>query len=219
MSLEVSGAEFLADEGPRAGEPDWYGGSFLLAPWAGRARPGTHGLVFGESWEVGLEDARTLSLSIEIEHELWSGTVEQRFVLTSRWLEVYACARPIAQLPTSLGFHPWFRRETDGAQPVIRAEFSHRIGAGGVPIEVAVHGEGAAARDEIYLGATASPEVCWRDGRRLVVDSDAPVWVVYEADRLGACVEPWTATPWEFDAGECLAQPDRPAELSMRLRW
>lgn len=218
-SLVVSGHEFIADAGQRPAAPDWYGGSFLLAPWAGRVPEGTHGLVLGKVWEVHSAGETAATVRLKVDHPVWAGVMEQRYTLMSERLEVRAVASPTRPTRTLLGMHPWFVREPDGASPVINATFESRVLPSGETAPISEVGEGAIPRDEVYRTATRVPTLTWRNGRRLMVEADVPVWVVYEQDPLGVCIEPWTGSPGDFVGGGGVRSAEHPAELSMGLRW
>lgn len=217
-SLTIDGREFLADEGPRAGDQDWFGGSFLMAPWAGRTAEGQHGLVYDAAWPVVTATETELLLAVDVRHPVWSGRIEQRFTLHPDRFETAVTATPVAAGRCVLGLHPWFVREDDGSLPEIDAAFASRLTADGLAA-LPDAGLGVFPRDEIYRDADRAPVLRWRDGRSLTVRSEAPVWVVYEQDPLGFCVEPWTGTPGDFDAGRVTASPADPARLSMTLAW
>lgn len=219
ISLEFFGHQCIADAGARANEPDWYGGSFLLAPWAGQLPFGTHGVVYDKNWQVKEAGPHAVTLTIELNDAYWSGTLEQCFELSPEALSVRAIASPYRPSRTTLGFHPWFRRENDGLSPEIVAEFDHRIGADGSLLRVAEHGVSDYPRDEVYRGVDSAPMLRWRNGHTLKIESAAPVWVIYEADALGVCVEPWTGSAHDYLTAENTYDQKRALELSMTLRW
>lgn len=236
VSLEFDGQEHLAD-GRRIEADPWRGGSYPLAPWAGtlpresvdiggdrisvpRCSDGTlkHGYVHSEAWTaVHVAQTRVEMLCNVDGAGPWNGTCRQTIELAPDRLRVELEYHAVGTTPVALGFHPWFCREDDGSLPRLIFTPERRVVTDGHGHEVEASRAVPVPRDAMYRADGSAPRIEWRDGRRLEVHSDAQVWVVYERDPLGVCVEPWTHTPAEFAAGRALGVDGAPARLTMDL--
>lgn len=233
-SLRVYGEELLAgaDDDPLAG------GSYPLAPWAGRLRHGRfrfdgreyrlpcnpgphaiHGTVSGQPWQrVG--DA---TLGTELAPGWpFDGFALQRFVLREDGLDVrlelHARTQPY---PASAGFHPWFRRRLRRGAP-LALDFAptQRVvfDAEGLPTG-ALAPPGTATGDDCFVGLPGDPCLRWPGVLTLRLGSNHAHWVVYARPAHALCVEPWTAPPDALNGTPALVRPGDPLVLEMRLDW
>lgn len=223
-SLIAGGKEFIADVTDDIGEESesWYGGSFPLAPWAGRIPDGiidfggerhqlatgngnyaTHGLVSNREWVVDKNNSTSATISLHSDSSPWEFTVRQQFELSDDRLTVALSLTALTPMPCALGFHPWFVREEDGSLPQVEFVARSRIVSASGISEDDVYSDdlGSVPRDDLFVGVQRPPVIRWRDGRTLEIISDAPIWVVYERHPGGFCIEPWTATPHAFSIG------------------
>ncbi|WP_206475847.1 aldose 1-epimerase [Microbacterium sp. KRD172] len=238
VSLEFDGREYLADGGRTEGDP-WRGGSYPLAPWAGTLPQGwvvadghrtdiprcangdlKHGYVNTMAWKVVHLAQSRVELRCDVDSAgPWSGVCRQSVELAPDRLRIELEYRAVGDVPVGLGFHPWFSREDDGSLPRLTFTPGRRIISDDEGNEIETSQIASTPRDDLYRADGSAPRIEWHDGRRLEVHSDAQVWVVYERDPLGLCVEPWTHTPAEFVAGRTPAVDGAPARLTMELVW
>ncbi|MGO1851495.1 aldose 1-epimerase [Microbacterium sp.] len=236
VSLEFDGREHLADGGRIEADP-WRGGSYPLAPWAGtlaresvdieddrisvpRCPDGTlkHGYVNRKAWSViALTQSRVELRCDVVDAGPWNGACLQTIELAPDRLRIEVEYRAVGTVPVALGLHPWFCRDDGGGLPRLIFTSERRIITNDRGIEVETPRAARVPRDDMYRADGGAPCIEWRDGRRLEVRSDAHVWVVYERDPLGMCVEPWSHTPAEFTSGRALAVGGSPVRLTMEL--
>ncbi|MFK4788451.1 hypothetical protein [Microbacterium sp. ZW T5_56] len=238
LSLTVAGAEFLAADPSVAGTGEWVGGNYPLAPWPGTvpsrvARNGSeridlpsrsqgkisHGFLLDRTWDVTGQGGNWVEFEHEITDGPWQGVAWQSYQLFSDRLEVNLEWTLEQSAPVGLGFHPWFVREADGSLPELDADFDELILADDAGVESLSDEPAATPRNAVHRGARIVPRLRWKDGRTLAVESESRIWVIYEQDPRGICVEPWTCTPGEFAAGERITNAGGTESLSMRLRW
>lgn len=162
-----------------------------------------HGLVHSAPWQVARHTSEEISLEICIgpatgRHWLGLGRVRQRFSLDEEGLTIELAITAVeGSWPAALGFHPWFRQRLDGVGG--EAEYSYRP-----KVRLVVTGDdwprlpttdlGPYPHDDLFAELAAAPEIRWPNGLGLRLESDAPVWVVYERHAHGFCIEPWTDT-------------------------
>lgn len=218
-SFVVAGAERSADcRGTEpVGAPDWYWGSFPLAPWVGQ-NPGLPplGLVYDRPWRLDAADATSLSMSIALTPEPhWphDAVVTQQFVAATDSLacrlSVETRSEPFA---ANLGLHPWWRKEaarhfSPGARLALTGEGMTRARTADL---------GDHPWDELFVELESAPRLAYPDGVTVTLQSDAPVWVVYEHHTGDYCVEPWTGTDGPLPA-EPNVFPGRPLVLELGL--
>lgn len=246
-SLVVDGAEVLADCSRPESAHDWYRGNFALAPWAGVLPWGAfafagswyflatdangearHGLVSERPWKFIRTSSNEATLAIDVggvsDPSGWpfETTVTQKYALTDTALhlrlDVHSKREP---MPATAGFHPWFRSEIDGRQPVISFDPAGRVSVSGQTGRMLFDPElGRRPWDEVFSGLRTPPRVAWPDGPALTLLSDAEVWVYYEQTPGGFCIEPWTAPPGAL--GTAYAQvvtPGNPLTLGLSIDW
>ncbi|WP_402843941.1 hypothetical protein [Microbacterium sp. GXS0129] len=238
LSLTVAGAEFLAADPSAAGTGEWVGGNYPLAPWPGTvpsrvARNGadridlpsrsrgkiSHGFLLERTWDVIEQTADRVVFGHGIPEGPWRGDARQTYRLFPDRLEARLEVTVAQAAPVGLGFHPWFAREPDGGLPTLVSEFDELILADAQGTETVSVDAPQSPRDAVHRGAVRMPQLRWRDGRTLGIESESRVWVIYEQDPRGICVEPWTCTPGEFAAGERITDAGGTEALSMTLRW
>ncbi|TSD58408.1 aldose 1-epimerase [Aeromicrobium piscarium] len=235
VSLRVGGHELLVTRGRR---PWWYGG-FVMAPWAGRLRGGvarhdgrerrfpvlgdghsSHGLVHSTAWESDGEGRWHTTVSADE----WLGALTLRQAVRLRpdglLLELSAEATE-AEVPVTLGWHPWFRREVAGrsvevglpsesilAKDDAGIQTSERVPAGDGPY------------NDAFVGHDGAAVIRWPGVLDLRLRSDAPVLLVYDADPAGVCVEPQTGPPDEVNgASPRTTRPGEPVSLRVEIGW
>jgi aldose 1-epimerase len=242
VSLMVDSVELLTAGIPGEGMPTgWYHGSFPMAPYAGRVKNGRfvfhgaehqlprnaephagHGLVFDVPWTVEDSSVDRLTCCARLD-DRWpfGGEVRQTFALDDGGLSVLLeLANDSRAMPGSLGLHPWFRRDL-GNGPV-RLAFSpaQRLAPGGDGFPRVLSGDlGERPWDDVFTGLSAPPELSWPGGPTLRILSSHDLWIVYEQQASGICVEPITAPPDSLGAGAATIAPGAPLALSVRFEW
>lgn len=242
-SLQVEGAELLGGDQAPAGAPaGWFSGCFPMAPFAGKLNRGQftfdgrtyklptnsglhaqHGTVFDRRWNVDVAETTRLSMSVALD-EPWpfSGVVEQSIVLESHALSLSLTVRSHeTPMPAALGFHPWFRRDLGAGPAVIDVAPRLRY----QPDKTGIVGKtdtdlGQRPWDDTFTGLASPPRIQWPGGPVLTLESDAPVWIVYERPQSALCIEPLTDPPNSLgtDRGTVIC-PGAPLHLALTIRW
>ncbi len=148
----------------------------------------------------------------------------QRFRLESSALHLSMALDADEPMPAWVGWHPWFRRQVEGAEPlelVVDPRWMLVRDREGIPT-------GERTRpvprpwDDTFTDLPNAPLLRWPGLLRLSVESACRYWVIYDEQPHGLCVEPQTGPP---DAGnwlpedEVLVEPGRPLTAAMTLRW
>lgn len=237
-SLRVAGHELLHTD-PIRGSP---GGSFVMAPWAGRIRDGDarwrgdrrslprdpedghalHGLVRRRVWRrIG-----ETSWSVTVAGDEWFGPLEIRQHVQLRadalrlTLEVHAL-EPDAPAPATVGWHPWFRRHVAGSAVEVRLPGSGSL------LERDADGIATDRRipippgpwDDAFIGLDGPVSLVWPGLLELDVTSDAPVVVVFTERPDVVCVEPQSGPPDEVNDDPDPITSDHPLELTTTWSW
>lgn len=238
-SLLVGGHEVLVTEG--FGPIEW--GCYPMAPFAGRIRDGRfglrgrayqletnlppnaiHGTVFVRPWDVVAVEVDRAVLATDLGPGWpFGGRVTQNVTLRPDGLEARLDLEADEPMPAWLGWHPWFRREIDGAAADLdfEAERMYERGPDGLPTGVLVQPT-ARPWDDAFVGVVRPPRLTWPGVLTLEIDSPAAVWVVYDERPDKLCIEPQTAPPdaVNLQAVELpVVEPGRPVSLTMSWRW
>ena len=246
-SLRVHGLELLVTEraGPllwgcypmapwagrlRDGVLRWRGAEHrlptdLLPPHA------IHGTLLETAWEVvdAGPDTATLAAGLGAPWP-FGGRAVHRVTLSPGGLraelEVHADDRP---MPVIVGWHPWFARllrdpaGTAVGEPVVvdlEAGGRLRRGADGLPDGTVVRSIPPEPWDDCFVDVAGAPGVHWPGALGVLIQSDAPCWVVYTEDASGVCVEPQTGPPDGLNTGEhALVEPGAPLVAAMTIGW
>lgn len=241
-SLEIGGHELLVTSGP---EP--YGwGAFPMAPYAGRIRRGEltfrgktyrlpvtmpphaiHGTLPQAPWKVVGEPGQdSLTLAAELA-DPWPfrGIVTQRFRLEPTALHASLELDAAEPMPASMGWHPWFRCQVDGASGDLELDvdpaWMYARDADNVATPELVRPK-PHPWDDCFTGMRRPPLVRWPGLLELEIESDCRYWVVYDEPEHATCVEPQTAPPdalnW-MPEKDVLVEPGKPLVATMSLRW
>lgn len=207
LSLKIDGTELIPDHDQR--DPDFLRGSFPLAPWCGLLPEsdhpdlaGTmHGLVHSSPWTV----TQTCPTRVTLETWIGSGTprpwlgrgrLQLDYELDAQSLTMRLSVTAVeGDWPAALGFHPWFRRRLDGHSGAARYTYSPQARL--VLVDQRWPREptedlGPYPHDDLFIALASPPEIHWPTGMGLRLEADADVWVIYERDAHGFCIEPWT---------------------------
>lgn len=235
-SLRLDGQELLV-----TGDGGGFGyGCFIMAPWAGRLRDGRataigrsievprepddghgrHGLVHScpwdrtgpASWEVTVPPDPGWFASVHLRHDLR---------LAPDRLELTLTATTDAPTPVTVGWHPWFRRHLDDTEVALDlpAAWFHPRDAAGIPTT-----ERAPVPpppwDDTFGGLTGPVELTWGQARRVTIETDAPVVVVFTERASTVCVEPQSGPPDEANQPDArIVTPAAPLVLRSTWRW
>lgn len=243
-SLRLAGTEILASPAAVPGLPEsWFHGCFPMAPFAGRVGRGrfefdgtchelpinagedaAHGLVEDVRWSVVSRADTRLTLSCELDSRWpYGGQVEQTFELTESSLTMTLTAiNDIRAMPTTLGFHPWFRRDAGTGGP---ATYVVLPGAryvsdshGGLPSLIA--DLGPRPWDDVFALLEAPPTIYWPGGPTIRITSNRGTWTIFERLADAFCIEPLTAAPGSLGRDPmAVVCPGNPLVLTMRLSW
>lgn len=239
VSLRVHGHELLGASEPTPGlPPEFFSGSFLMAPWAGRTAEGRfnfegaeykvpanfgehamHGLAFDRAWE---KDGNGIVLDLD---RRWpfGGTLRQEFALTESSLTVTAsAANDQRTMPVILGFHPWFRERLDDgsiASYVFEPQTRFVCDETGIPVST-MAGGGDRPWDDSFTDVQRDPLIRWSNGLEVKIKSSGSHWIVCETFPNAFCIEPLTGPVNGLAAGgAALAAPGLPVRLEMTLHW
>lgn len=195
-------------------------GCYPMVPYAGRVRHGQltfedrthqlpvtlgahaiHGFGFVSPWTVRSRTDTTVDLVFHLGDPWpWEAEVRQRITLTERAVELEMMVSAKQRQPVCLGWHPWFVRELEGADPHARGTVDldidpvamYELDDEAIPtghlIEVP-----PGPWDNCFTGMTRA-HLTWGEAR-LTLTSDASHWVVYTEPEHAVCVEPQTGPP------------------------
>jgi len=243
-SLALDGLELLGgDEPPDAAPPGWFTGCFPMAPYAGRLDHGrfsfqgrryrmpantgphaAHGTVFDTAWAVdGTPSATSLTMRAGLGPPWpFGGMVRQTLELSAAALRLtLVLSNDRRTMPGALGFHPWFRRDVGSGEVTVdvRPARRYRPDPSGIVRELGAD-LGTRPWDDAFTDLAAAPVVRWPRGPTLSLESEAPVWVVYERAGPAVCVEPLSAPPNSLGTdAAAVVRPGAPLALTMVVRW
>lgn len=193
------------------------GGSYPMAPWAGRVRDGRfdfdgaeytlapnvgphplHGVAFDRPWTVVASTPSSCHLSIDLEWVL-GGRAEQTIELVATdtaMIEVrfvLAVTAGERAMPAVIGWHPCFRPAS-----TLETSFTsmYRRDAEGVAIDELVD-VAPLPWDDCFVAGPTPPRLVV-DGITVVVETDCDHCVVYTEDPSATCVEPQSGPPDAF---------------------
>jgi aldose 1-epimerase len=215
VSLQLAGLEVLgvaddASVGPSIGE-----GCYPMVPWAGRIRDGLLERD-GMTYELPLgPDGNALHGTGR--DALWShdGDGTFRVALGYPWpsdgeavltyeprdhgLRITLEWHTDDDFGSSLGLHPWFRRDLGVGEPLaLTADPVSMVerGTDGLPTGRLV--EPAVQPWDDCFALAASPVLRWEGALEVTLTTDAPWWVVFTEPTSVLCVEPQSVPPDAF---------------------
>jgi aldose 1-epimerase len=238
-SFSVDGRELLV----REGKDMYHWGSFVMAPWVGRLRGGAfswngrehrfplnagghalHGLVTPAPWqEVG---PGTVAVDLP-EPWPWRGRLVHSMELEPGLARFRLELTAEEPMPAALGWHPWFLREIaapDGSKAgpvVLNAQPRAMYGNDetGLPSGELVPPPDL-PWDYAFVDLTEPPRATWPGFLELTVESSCPIYVLYDWEPQGICIEPWTAPPNSLNMpGQAIVRPGEPLVATMTWRW
>lgn len=241
-SLEIDGHELLVT----SGEPPYGWGAFPMVPYAGRIRRGDlafrgrtfhlpvtlgphaiHGTLTDATWApVGGPGRDVLTLAAPL-RDPWPfrGVVTQRFRLEPSALHVSLELDATEAMPASMGWHPWFRCQVEGAsgdlQLHVDPAWMYARDDDHVATPELVRPK-AHPWDDCFTGLRRPPLLRWPGLLDLEIESDCRYWVIYDEPSHATCVEPQTAPPdalnW-MPEEDVLVEPGGPLVANMAFRW
>lgn len=238
-SFVVDGHELMV----QSGRDTYHWGSFVMAPWVGRLRDGAftwhgethafprnaaphalHGLVTDAAWHV--DGPGTVSIELP-EPWPWRG----RLVHATSLFDDHATFRLELQadepMPAAIGWHPWFRRTLKTAEGALVGPIGIDAKPGrmygnddtGLPTGALVEPAGL-PWDYAFVDLAAPPRVTWPGILELRVELNCPIYVLYDQEPEGVCIEPWTAPPNSLNLPEPqVVTPGQPLVATMTWRW
>lgn len=194
VSLRIDGHEVLGGADPGTSDASIGSGCYPMVPWAGRlSGHDIHGPGRDATWV----DHGDGEFSIELTDAAGEpGVATLGYLLLDHGLEMTLAWHGAPDGWSSLGFHPWFRRQLHVGDPVqvdIEPTSMVERGADHLPTGALVE-PGAGPWDDCFRLASP-PRLTWPGALSLDLVSDAGWWVVFDASRDAVCIEPQTAPP------------------------
>jgi aldose 1-epimerase len=245
-SLRIDGRELLVTEPIEGADHDWHRGSFPMAPWVGvqsggefefggrrhslvtdRLGEARHGLVAESEWRVDEQSGSRALMTAAFgpaQPAQWfaDGWATQHVELTGESLrfrlEVHTAAEA---MPAAAGYHPWFLRESaDLGEAEVSFEPSWRLLADESGDRRPTRDLGSRPWADLFTEVASPPTITWPNGPTLALQTSAPIWVYYEQDPRGFCIEPWTA-PDDSLSGPLatVVTPEAPLVLEFTMSW
>ncbi|MGI9608417.1 MAG: aldose 1-epimerase [Acidimicrobiales bacterium] len=229
-SLVVHGHELLV--GRRDDPLAW--GCYPMVPFAGRIDQGVltwrganhqlpavlgrhaiHGYGFTSPWTR--VDDHTIAFELMAPWP-YAGTVTQRFDLTDEHLDVGMTLRAVDAQPVSLGWHPWFLRELNGATCALEldAEWMYEIDDEIPTGQLAPPPPGP--WDNCFTGLRSNPRLRWGD-LSIELSSSADHWIVYDMPDHALCVEPQTGPPNDVNTNPTVVDAGEEFAITFRIAW
>lgn len=234
-SVRVDGHELMVTDG----DPPWWYGGFVMAPWAGRLRGGvatwegevrrfpitadghaSHGLVHSVPWSPdGDATWRT-----RVSADAWLGPLDlrQSFEMRHDGLTINLVAEAVDRpVPVTLGWHPWFRREVDGCEVELRLPDAALLEKDSQGIQTARRvSVGPGPYNDAFVGHDGVVGLRWPNLVDLQMRTDGPVLVIYNEHPSGVCVEPQTGPPDEVNLERPrIAAPGSAVTLRVAVTW
>jgi aldose 1-epimerase len=242
-SFAVGGRELLSDGyDPRVVEhldtPAFGWGCFVMAPWAGRVRHARatwqgrtftlpehddghaiHGLVHSAPWQR----IEATAWQVDVSADEWFAPlrVVHRVTLAADHLHLHLEVSALdAPAPATVGWHPWFRREIDGAALELALPPAEMLARDPEGIATAQRVEVPVPPwDDAFVGIEAPVRLTWPGIATLGIETDAPVTVVFTERATVACVEPQSGPPDEVNQRPKVVSPGAPLHVSTTWRW
>ena len=236
-SLAVGDRQLLL--GPAPDAHPMHGGSYPMAPFAGRVRDGRfafdghdyqlelnhpphaiHGVAFTQPWSVNDLGDRFVAMTCGFEdHWPFGGAASQRIELfTDRVEQSLAVTADDLAMPAQVGWHPWFVKPD-----VARLAFERMYvrDTDGIPTGELVDAP-PGPWDDCFVGPRGPLELEYA-GLVVRVDSDCGCWVVYDQLHDATCVEPQSGPPNGFNLAGSGAftrlEPGQAVQRSMTISW
>jgi aldose 1-epimerase len=249
ISWQVHGHELLARH---SDHPVEYG-MYPMAPWAGRVRGNTitaesvermglsprgsielpinhdpwalHGTCFTAPVDAMTMEGSTVVSRQQVPKWPWRAELVNTWTIHDDGFDITTTLSSETPCPVILGWHPWFRRDIDGAAgrwSAASARFSRRSEA--MPTDEWIElSDSTGPYDDVFLCPEKCVDITWPDLMSMSIRSSHPWFVIYDQLPDAFCVEPQTQIPnaWnEPIAGESdLAEPGSDITLATQWRW
>lgn len=217
------------------------GGWYAMAPWAGRIYNNQinfkekkypqeknldewaiHGTVFYNPGEVVQSNKNELVIS-NTTTDAWlaPGEIIQTWILDDDFLytsiEIKTFDEPF---PASCGWHPWFLRNLNrGGEAKYKIEATGKYERGedylptGKIIEV---GEGPF--DDALVVPSGKASILWPEALEINVETNCPVFVLYDFPKDSFCVEPSSGYPDQINREPILVTKEKPLKIESTWR-
>lgn len=254
ISWQVHGREVLAHHGEH---PVEYG-MYAMAPWAGRlgknvvrsvdmARLGVplsgdldaevnyppwalHGTCFTAPIDQVEQRTESLVTRQRIPGWPWRAELVSEWLLVHGGLNLRLSVEAEEPCPAIIGWHPWFRKDIDGAQARWQAS-SGRMAVRDPKSERGAFPSGewcdvhalTSSVDDAFVIPDHTVTVTWPGALELQVQSSHPWFVIFDELPDALCIEPQTQLPnaWHspVDGDPDIARPGHPLVLTTQWRW
>lgn len=241
-ALSVSGVELMGCSVNPIVPDDMRNGCFVMAPFPGRIPQGrfefggrawqlplnlgdnaAHGFVYDVPWQVTELDARSVTLSVEVD-DRWpfGGLVTQRIELLERGVSLrVTLANEARAMPGALGLHPWFRWLHGDSRAQVEVDLGPQT-----RVQGSIDGRVPPRPWDACLQQLPSPpRARWSATGRspagwLEVRSETSTWTVYEQDPDAFCLEPQTHPIGCLSNGAAaVVEPGSELTLSAQFIW
>jgi len=216
VSIIIDGFEILRDENFNTEKSIFGYGCFPMAPYAGRIRHGKfefdnrshqleladpphaiHGTAVKQVWQVISQSSSEIELKTPISAGWpYRGEVIQNFELLESKLILKLKLIANEPMPAWIGFHPWFRKEINGSQLKLTANFEQMYVRDSEKVATkTISAPKPLPWDDCFIGTEPDIQLNWGNLLTLKLASNFPYWVIYSAPADALCVEPQTAPP------------------------
>jgi aldose 1-epimerase len=222
VSIIIDGLEILRDEMFNIDKSIFGYGCFPMAPYAGRIRKGQfefngnsyqldladpphalHGTAIYQPWEVISHSDSHVEMATSISAGWpFPGEVIQSFNLYESELILKVKLTAHESMPAWIGFHPWFRKEINGVELKLSANFEHMYVRDSEKVATTkISAPKPLPWDDCFIGAEPDIQLSWGELLTLRLKSNFPYWVIYSAPADALCVEPQSAPPNAIELG------------------
>ncbi len=217
------------------------GGWYAMAPWAGRISNNQikfhernypqkinldqwaiHGTVFDGLGEVMQESENDLVITHKTTDQwLYPGEIVQKWALDDEFLFTSIEIKTFGEaFPASCGWHPWFLRDlTRGksARYRIEATGKYERGADYLPTGKIVEvGEGPF--DDALVVPTGRGSILWPEALEINIETNCPVFVLYDLPDDSFCVEPSSGYPDQINREPIVVTKEKPLKIESTWR-
>ncbi|MFN2540342.1 MAG: aldose 1-epimerase [Mycobacteriales bacterium] len=241
-SLRIGDLELLGYGEVPGAYPPILSGCFPMAPYAGRLGWGRadfrsygftlpvtasphaiHGTVLDVPWQLVEAGQTTAVLSVPLAPPWpFRGTITQHLQLTPHALHARLTLSAYEDMPATLGFHPWFRRQLSRGGPVsvdLAGGRQYLRGPDGLPTGE-LTAPGPPPWDDCFVELSAPPRLHWPGALEVTFTSSHDTWVIFTELETAVCTEPQTGPPDALHLGLADIVPTGGSlTLAVSLSW